>query len=311
MTRRPVTGVLTRTATVAVATPMVVFLLVTGLLAGDAVTVLTGGRAAPAEVAALRNALGLDRPWWQRLGGWLAGILRGDPGTSLLTGRPVGRLLLERWPTATALLVAALVVVVPLGGLLAWWVGGRPEAAAAIVSTAVAAVPVPVVAVLATTVLTTRVGWLPAVSLVPAADTLWQHPAALVLPALALGIPTAGWVGMVLGGVLRDVRRMPHVQDALVRGVSSRRLAVTEIGPFLLAPVLRVLGLTVGGLLFSSTVVETLFALNGFGELMVGAIGGRDVPVVLAGTLLAALPVLAGFAVADLLAARATPQGRS
>ncbi|MFV2176683.1 ABC transporter permease subunit [Actinomadura sp. LOL_011] len=270
----------------------------TALLPADAAEHRTGGRADAVRLAELRAELGLDRPVWERYLTWAGGMLRGDPGTSLLTGRPVGELVAERLPATLALAGCALAVAIPLALLLAWLIGASRLFAG--FAAAVAAVPQVVFAAGLAVVFAGVLGWLPPVSLLPPGGA---PPAEVhVLPALALAIPAAAFAAGPLGGAVADASRRPHVRDAVARGVPAGRVALRHVAPFVLAPAVRMLALLTGGLLAATAVVEVLFGYAGLGELLVSSIGTRDAPVVQAVALLAALPVLAGLAVADVLA---------
>lgn len=246
----------------------------TALLPADAVAVRAGGRADPAALAQMRAAAGLDRPWPVRFLSWAGGLLTGDPGRSLVSGRPVADLVTARAGTTAVLVVAALVVAVPLAALLARRRG-------AVVAAVGSAVPPVVVAVGLATLLSGVLRWVPPVSLLPPGEPAWTRPDLLVLPVLALALPSAAFAAGQLRGVVEDVAARPFVRDA----------------------VLRVLAVTAGSLVAGSTVVETLFGVAGLGELLVGAVATRDLPVVSAVALLAAAVVVAGMLVADLVAA--------
>src|SRR5688500_13657487 len=86
---------------------------------GDPAQAMLGETAAPADVENLRRQLGLDRPLLEQYAAFLAGIARGDLGTSLRTGRPVTTQLLERVPAtfelAAAAMIVAILFAIPLG----------------------------------------------------------------------------------------------------------------------------------------------------------------------------------------------------
>lgn len=268
----------------------------TALLPADAVTVRAGGRADPAALAQMRVAAGLDRPWPARFLSWAGGLLTGDPGRSLVSGRPVADLVAARAGTTAVLVVAALVVAVPLAALLARRRG-------AVVVAVGSAVPPVVVAVGLATLLSGVLRWVPPVSLLPPGEPAWTRPDLLVLPVLALALPSAAFAAGQLRGVVEDVAARPFVRDAVLRGVPGPVVALRYAGPFVAAPALRVLAVTAGSLVAGSTVVETLFGVAGLGELLVGSVATRDLPVVSSVALLAAAVVVAGMLVADLVAA--------
>ena len=90
----------------------------TEVLPGDAVGVVSGPDATDAEREAVRLALGLDRPPWERYGGWLMGVLHGDLGTSLVSGRDVTGIVFARLGASMAVLLPAAVGILLLAGVL-------------------------------------------------------------------------------------------------------------------------------------------------------------------------------------------------
>lgn len=274
----------------------------TELLPGDAAQARTGGRASGAELARLRAQAGLDDPAWQRFGRWLADLLRGDAGRSLISDRPVSALISERLSATLALTVCALVVAAPLMLLVAW-AGSSPRlrAPAGGAIAAAAAVPQVVVAGALVALFAGLLHWLPRVSLLPIGQSPWRQPELLVLPALSLALPAAAFGAGLLAGAVADARQLPHVEDAVLRGVPRWRIAARHVLPLLLAPLLRVLAVICGGLIAATTVVETVFGYNGLGELLVSSVASRDVPTVQAVAVLGAAVVLAGLWLADLV----------
>jgi peptide/nickel transport system permease protein len=284
---------------------------VSDLLPSDAVAVRAGAGASDAQLDAMRAAAGLDAPAHERYGRWLAGLVTGDAGTSLVNDRPVAVLVGARLPATLTLAGAALLVAVPLAGVLAWAAGAAPPRARAWAAGAVAglaAVPQPAFVAGLVAVFSVALGWLPPVSLVRAGGSPLDEPALLVLPALALAVPIAAYGAGLLGGALADTRDLPHVRDAVLRGVPRWRITTRHVAPFLLAPALRVLAVSAGSLVAATAVVETMFGYQGLGELLVSAIATRDVPVVQAVALLAATVVVAGTAAADTAAALTEPE---
>ncbi|MFB4313921.1 ABC transporter permease [Actinomadura sp. 21ATH] len=281
----------------------------TELLPSDAAQARSGGRASAAQEAALRAELGLDRPAWERYASWAGGLLRGDAGRSLVTERPVSDILAERLPATLALGGCALAMTVPLLLALAWLAGtaahrdSRTAALSGGLITGLAAVPQVVFAAVLAVLFAGLLRWLPPVSLLPAAGSPLAAPEILVLPALALAVPAAAYGAVLLGGGVADTLRRPHVTAAVARGVPRPRVAVRHVLPHLVAPAARVLALVAGGLLASTAVVETIFGYGGLGELLAGSIGTRDVPVVQAVAMLAAVTVVGGLLLADALAA--------
>nr|WP_230466251.1 ABC transporter permease [Nonomuraea sp. ATCC 55076] len=285
------------------AASMVIFLC-TAALPGDAADVLGGGRAAPGELARLRAEQGLDRPLPVRYLAWLADVLRGDPGASLITGRPIGELVAQRAGVTLALAAAALAAGVPLMAALAWAAVRGPRwlrRTANAVVVAGAALPQAVVAAALVAWLSAAWGWFPPVSMLPAGEPAWSRPDLLVLPVLTLALPIAAYGAALLRGAIADVLARPHVRDAELRGLPPVTIALRYVLPMIAAPATRLLAVTLGGLVAGTAVAETLFGLAGLGELLVTAVATRDVPVVQSVALLAAAMVVAGLAAASAL----------
>jgi len=282
----------------------------TEVLPGDAAQARTGGRASAEQLAEVRRAAGLDRPAPVRWAGWLAGLARGDAGRSLRSDRPVAELVAGRLPATAALAGLALAGAVPLALAGGWLAARGPRRVRGPVAAAVAAaagVPPAVVAAGLVALLAGALGWLPPVSLLPAAGSPLARPELLVLPALSLALPSAAYGAGLLRGAVADAAAAPHVADAVLRGVPAWRVEVRHVLPAVLAPAARMLAVVAGGLVAGTAVVETLFGYAGLGELLAGAVANRDVPVVQAVALLAATAVLAGLFLADAVAALTDP----
>lgn len=273
-----------------------VFLL-TALLPQDAAQVLAGRQADPARVAALRAELGLDRPLWERFGSWLADLAHGDLGRSYVDGRPVGPVLAERLGASALVVVPAWALAVVLGVLVALLLARR--AAGSAVVAAFSALPEVVLVSGLVLVFATGLGWLPAVSLLPVGGSAWDAPEVLVLPIVALVLPSAAWLARSIRGPAADVLGRSFVVDAHLRGVSPARVAVRHVLPHLAGPVAQGAAILAGALLAGTTVVESLLAYPGLGQLLATAVASRDVPVVQGVALVDAVVVLVAVLVAD------------
>lgn len=265
-----------------VAVVLLVFAL-TEALPGDAAVALAGDQPDPARIEAIREAMELDRPAWERLTDWAAGLLHGDFGTSLTSGRPVGRYITDGFgPTLLlATLTVALLVPVGLGlGVLAARHEGRVvDRLISSVTLAVYAVPEFALGVLLVTVFALRLGWLPPTAVGYGTDLL-GHPTALVLPVLVLlSRPVCSLVRLVRAGMI-DALASPYAAQARRYGVPGVRVRYAHALPNALAPVAQQLARTIDWLLCGVIVVETLYVIPGLGTVLLGAVAERDVPVV-------------------------------
>ncbi|MFE1764551.1 ABC transporter permease [Streptomyces angustmyceticus] len=260
---------------------LLVFAL-TEALPSDAAVALAGDQPDPGRIAALRETLHLDRPAPVRLGEWAAGLLHGDLGTSLTSGRPVASYLAAGFGPTLLLAALTLVLLVPaaggLGVLAARHEGRLPDRLISAVTLAVYAVPEFVLGVLLVAVFALRLGWLPPTA-VGYGDDLLAHPAALVLPVLVLlARPVCSLTRLVRAGMI-DALASPYAAHAHRYGVPGTRIRYAHALPHALGPAVQQLARTVDWLLCGVIVVEALFVIPGLGTVLMNAVTERDIPV--------------------------------
>src|SRR5712671_6076485 len=158
---------------------------------GDPAAVIAGDQASPADVERIREALGLDRPFLVRFGGWVWQILNGDLGTSIFTNLPVTTLMAQRFEPTLSLMVVTLcftvAVAVPIGVLAAWKAGTWIDRVIMAFAIFGFSVPVFVIAYLLAFVFALELEWLPVQGYTPLAEGIWPWLQHLILPAIALG----------------------------------------------------------------------------------------------------------------------------
>ncbi|MER7376488.1 ABC transporter permease [Streptomyces lanatus] len=265
-----------------IAVVLLIFAL-TEALPGDAAVALAGDQPDPARIAAIREAMHLDRPAYERLTDWATGLLHGDLGTSLTSGRPVTQYIADAFGPTLILAVLTLTLLTPLGfglGVLAArHEGGPVDRLISSVTLAVYAVPEFALGVLLVTVLALKLAWLPPTAVGYGTDLL-AHPAALVLPVLVLlARPVCSLSRLVRAGMV-DALAAPYTAHARRYGVPGARVRYTHALPNALAPAVQQLARTVDWLLCGVIVVEALFVIPGLGTVLLNAVAERDVPVV-------------------------------
>ncbi|MCL7491473.1 ABC transporter permease [Streptomyces sp. MCA2] len=265
-----------------VAVVLLVFAL-TEALPGDAAVALAGDQPDPGRIAAIREAMHLDRPAYERLGEWAAGLLHADLGSSLTSGRPVSSYLADGFGPTVVLAALTLLLLVPVGvglGVLAARYEGRlGDRLISSVTLAVYAVPEFALGVLLVAVLALRLGWLPPTAVGYGGDLL-AHPAALVLPvAVLLSRPVCSLTRLVRAGMI-DALASPYVAQARRYGIPGARIRYAHALPHALAPAAQQLARTIDWLLCGVIVVEALFVIPGLGTVLMNAVTERDVPVI-------------------------------
>ncbi len=265
-----------------VAVVLLVFAL-TEALPGDAAVALAGDQPDPARIAAIREAMHLDRPAYERLLDWAAGLAHGDFGTSLTSGRPVSTYIEDGFGPTLLLASLTVILLVPLGvglGVLAARHEGRlVDRLVSSVTLSVYAVPEFALGVLLVTVFALQLGWLPPTAVGYGTDLI-GHPAALVLPVLVLlSRPVCSLARLVRAGMV-DALNSPYVAQARRYGIPGVRVRYAHALPNAVAPAAQQLARTVDWLLCGVIVVEALYVIPGLGTVLMNAVAERDVPVV-------------------------------
>ena len=275
----------------------------------------------PAVEAGLRARFGLDRPLGIQYARYLAALARGDLGESFAQQRPVGAALAQALPNTLVLAGSALAVDLVLGTLLgvlmAARAGRRPDRWLGAATLVVYALPTFWLGLVLLLAFGQWLHWLPVGGVTDPVihDALGfggrfvDRVRHLVLPALSLGLVGAAGTARFQRAAMLEALGQGFVRTARAGGLSERQVLGHALRNALL-PSITLLGLALPFLLTGSVVVESVFSWPGMGKLAADAIQGRDYPVVLAATLVAAVLVVCGSLLADLLYAAADPRIR-
>ena len=282
------------------------------LVPGDPASALAGENASEERVDEIREDLGLNGPIAVQYVHWLRQVVTGDLGTSVLNGLAVRRLIgLAARPTVELALVAyplALAIGIPLGAAA----GARPRSRWDLVATAYTtlAIGVPgfLTAIVVLWVFAIELDWLPASGYVSLLDDPGQAALHLAMPAATLAVGLSAVLARYTRTAVSQALTQDYIRTARAKGLPERAVVMRHALRAALVPVVTVAALQVGQLLSGAVVVEQVFTRPGMGRLMVGAITGRDYPVVQGGLLvLVATFVLVNLA-ADILAGIADPR---
>jgi len=292
------------------------------LVPGDPAALLDDPRVPPAHSRALREAWGLDRPLPIQYVTWLrAVVIDRDWGISFSHGQPVARVVARYLPNTLRLATAALLLQFGVGvgiGMAAARRAGRwPDHLIRTLSMTLYALPTFWVGLMALLLLSHVVPLFPPGQLhsldaaeLPALRRWLDALHHLALPAIVLGLATAGGIGRHARAALLDVLGEDWVRTARAKGLGERAVLWRHAFRNALAPLAQLLGLSLPFLLSGALVVEHVFAWPGMGQMTYAAILARDYPLVLAGTAISATLVVAGALLADLLQGLADPRAR-
>ncbi len=283
------------------------------VLPGDPATRILGNRATPEAVHALREEMGLNRPYPQQYLSWLAGFATGDAGTTV-TGTEVWPIIRERGQnslilasTASLLVVAIAMVLGVSSGMRA---GGGTDQALTVGALMGVSVPDFVLAGILIAVFGLALEWLPSVSLVTAGMTPLDRPEILVLPSVALAVPSGAWASRYVRAAVVDARTAPNVEAAHLAGLSPARVFLRHLLPRVLGSISQVIAAATVFLVGGAVVAEQIFSYPGLGSLLANAVRVKDFSVVLATGLLMAAAVIAAFTIADFIGMVVNPRLR-
>jgi len=259
-----------------------------------------------------------NEAWTQNKGAWTSsvgaarayvplqrGLVRGDPGVSFLTRRPVAETLFPRLGNTLLLATLAFVVVMPLAlalGLLAGLNEGRPtDRILSIGSLIATATPEFASGVFLILIFASWLKWLPGAVVVTSGNSIWQQPQMLVLPIITLTLIELGYVLRITRASMVEVMRTNYIRTATLKGLPVRKVVLGHaLRNALMAPV-TVIILHVNWLIGGIVVVETLFGFPGLGRYVMEAALFKDVFAIEAATMVLVLIAVSTQLVADLL----------
>ncbi|MEU6378979.1 ABC transporter permease [Streptomyces sp. NPDC046909] len=251
---------------------------------GSVAEVILGENATPKNVAALDSQLGLDKPVVEQYADWLAHAVRGDLGTSPLTGQPVGGAIADRIPVTLELTVLAVLISLVLAVLFAVLCAARPGSLLDRALTAVSSVFLSVPAFIAGPVLiyflSVRLGWFPVMGWTPVEEGLGANLRSALLPALSIAMVEVAAFHRLLRTDLITTLGEDFVDAARARGMSGTYVMFRHAFRPSSLSLVTMVGLSLGRLVGATAVAESLFSLPGLGQLLITSIGTRDVIMV-------------------------------
>lgn len=299
--------------------------LILRLAPGNPLDTLSAQMVAADQVARVRTEWGLDQPLWRQYGAFLGGVVRGDLGIALTSGVPVTRLLADRMAPTVELAVAALLIstIVGVGAGIISSVTRNHMLDAVVRGCAVVGMSVPWfwIAIMLIIVFSVRLGWTPVGGRLEAGmsytkitnfvlidapltgnwPVFWSWLHHLLLPALAIGLTSAGFATRITRSAMLEVLGADYVRAARARGLHDRTVIIRHALRNALLPVLTLQGLQFGALLGGAVITEIIFSWPGVGRLMLDGILRRDYPIVQGTVIFVALCYVLVNLVVDLL----------
>ena len=267
------------------------------IVPGNPIATMMGEHADPATIERMTAEFGLDQPAIVQFARYLSGAVRGDFGTSYSLGRPVAALMRQAFGNTLKLAF--------LAALFAWILGITCGIIAAVkknglldrlfmgLSLLGVSMPVFMVAMLLQYVFAFHLHWLP----ISGVDGLKSF----ILPAIALGWNSAGSVSRLVRSTLIEILQEDYIDTARAKGNRQMGVLLRHALRNAMLPVVTMMAIQISSLLSGAVITETIFSINGIGQLAVQAINGRDIPLLQGTALFSTAIVIIGNLLADCL----------
>lgn len=273
----------------------------------------------PSVIEALRHKYGLDQPLPVQYVKWLRNLAHGDLGESFRYRRPVSELIKERVPYTLQLTVLALLLGAMLGITLGIISAVKQYSALdkslTVGSLVFYSMPEFWLAVMLVLLFAVNLRWLPTsqtrsldYELFSLPEKVLDRVRHLILPVFVLGVASAAGTARYMRNQLLEVLSQEYVLAARARGLSERAVILKHALRNALIPIITIYGLELPFLLGGAVLIEKVFAWPGMGLLAVEAIEARDYPIILATSMIAAVLVVIGNLLADVIYAVVDPR---
>lgn len=281
------------------------------LAPGDPATIIGGPTATQSDLDAIREDLGLNDPVLVQYGRYISGVLHGDLGFSYQTKQSVAEAIATRFPNTLNLAIASMIVAVIIGvvaGVISaikqnsWF-----DVSSTVVALAGISIPNFWLGTMLILLFAVNLQWLPVAGLDAPFWTV-EGMKQLLLPAITLGTGSAAMIARMSRSTMLEVIRSDYVRTARAKGVKEKAVIGIHALRNAMIPVITVIGLTFGGLLGGTIITEQVFAINGIGRLMIGAIAARDFPMVQGSVLLVATIFVVVNLIVDIVYALIDPR---
>ena len=267
---------------VLVGVSVVVFLMIY-LIPGDAAEIIGGPTATAEEITNIRVKLGLDRPMYEQYFKYISGVLQGDLGYSFQTGQAVSEAIKTRYANTFNLAIFSVLIAAIIGvcaGIIAavkqnsWF-----DYLSMSIATLGISAPTFWIGLLLIVVFCVNLKWL---NISGFNGQIWTKEGfvSMLLPATTLGFNSAAMIARMTRSSVLEIIHQDYIHTARAKGLNERLVVLKHALKNALIPIVTVIGVNFGALLGGTVVVESVFAINGIGRLMVQAINARDFPMV-------------------------------
>jgi peptide/nickel transport system permease protein len=278
----------------------------TYLIPADPVAMIAGRTSTPEVREQIRRQLGLDRPLYLQYAQYASRLVQGDMGKSYARKSDVAPLIASRLPPTLLLMLGAilaeLVIGLPAGIYAATRRGRFGDKLAMTLSFLTVSTPQFVLGLTLLYVFAYVVNWFPLGG--------YGSLSHLILPALTLGLAGGGWYSRMMRSSMIEVLRQDYIRTARAKGMPEWRVTMVHGFRNAVLPIIAMIGLDIGIFMSGVVVVENVFGWPGIGQLMWQAIQSLDIPIIMGITTVAAVFIVSGNLIADLLSPLIDPRIR-
>lgn len=290
---------------------LAVFLLM-HLIPGNAVDSLLGVEATDELREQLTKQFGLDLPWYQQYFNWMSGVIRGDFGFSIRTGKEILPDILSRFKVTFELAILSSmiswIIAIPLGIIAAvkrnTWIDGM----ARVLALFWVSIPNFALATLLLLLLSLKFNYYPPIKFTSFFSNPVENIKTLIFPALVLGAIMAGSVMRMTRSSILEVLRQDFIRTIRAKGAKERIVIFRHALKNSFSPIITIIGMQIGYLLGGTVITEQIFSLPGLGLFILTGINQRDYPVVQGSILFFALIFVLINLIVDILYAYVDPR---
>ncbi|MEY7851720.1 ABC transporter permease [Natrarchaeobius sp. A-rgal3] len=261
----------------------VLITLLINLSPGDPARAALGAQADAQAVENLRHEIGLDQPVYLRYVEWVAGVLQGDLGTSIVTGEPVNQMIMERLPATLELSIVAIaitfVIALPLGVLSAVRQYTWMDTGSMVFAIFWLSMPSFWLGLILILLFSVQLGITPISGRSGTIFSL-EWLSYLALPAFAIGARRAGLLTRLTRSSMLEIINEEYIRTAKGKGIGGRAVIYTHAMKNAMIPIATLVGLQIPMILSGSVIIEYVFSWPGVGRLLVDSVTRRDYPVV-------------------------------
>ncbi len=266
------------------------------LTPGDPALLILGQEASPEALSNLRAKLGLNRPLAVQYFSWIGDVLKGDLGESVRDNRSVSKTIFKKLPATMELAVLgiliSIIISIPAGIISAVKKGSVFDYSSTLIALGGISMPSFWVGILLVYLFAVKLNILPPSGYVSPFEDLGRNLQLMILPSISLGIRMAAVTMRMMRSSLLEVLQKDYIKTAKAKGLAKKVVVIKHAVRNSLISVLTVIGLQLSAFLGGAVITETIFAIPGFGRLVVQSIFNRDFPMLQGSILIMAVMVI-------------------